>query len=74
MSFGAVEGWPEKGTEVFPFTVARRIFERVTGSVPFRLPPSWLEAQVDLDPETRFNFVASTDVIGGNSGSPMIDV
>jgi hypothetical protein len=73
VSFGAVEGWLEKGAEVFPFTVVPRVFERATGSLPFRLPQSWLEAQADLDPETRFNFVASTDVIGGNSGSPMID-
>lgn len=73
VSFGRVEGWEEKGVEVFPFTTIPRLFERATGSPPFRLPESWLTAQDDLDPETRFNFVASTDVIGGNSGSPMVD-
>jgi len=73
VSFGAVEGWEEKGSDVFPFTVVRRVFERATGSLPFRLPESWLEAEKELDLDTRFNFVASTDVIGGNSGSPMVD-
>jgi hypothetical protein len=73
VSFGRVEGWEEKGSEVFPFTTIARIFERATGALPFRLPQSWLDAQGNLDPDTRFNFVASTDVIGGNSGSPMVD-
>lgn len=73
VSFGAVQGWSEKGREVFPFTVTRRLFERDTGAPPFRVPGSWLGARDRLNPETRFNFVASTDVIGGNSGSPMID-
>ena len=31
------------------------------------------EAETKLDPETRFDFVATPDIIGGNSGSPMID-
>ena len=73
VTYGAIKGWEVKGSEVVPFTVVRRLFERTTGSPPFRLPESWLEAETKLDPETRFNFVATTDIIGGNSGSPMID-
>jgi len=73
VTYGAVQGWQEKGREIFPFTVVRRLFERATGAPPFRLPESWLDAESKLDPETRFNFVATTDVTGGNSGSPMID-
>jgi V8-like Glu-specific endopeptidase len=37
------------------------------------MPQSWIEKRSQLDPETRFNFVATTDVTGGNSGSPVVD-
>jgi hypothetical protein len=73
VTFGAVKGWEEKGEMVYPFTTVGEIFPRVTGDDPFRLPASWLEAQPRLDPDSRFNFVATTDITGGNSGSPAID-
>jgi hypothetical protein len=73
VSFGSVKGWMEKGEMVSPFTTIATIFPRVTGDDPFRLPASWLEAEPQLDPDTRFNFVSTTDITGGNSGSPVID-
>lgn len=73
LTFGTVEGWMEKGEKIEPFTQTARLFERTTGQDPFRLPPSWLQARDELDMTTRFNTVATTDIIGGNSGSPMID-
>ena len=36
------------------------------------LPDSWVRAREDLDPDTPFNFVATTDITGGNSGSPIM--
>jgi S1-C subfamily serine protease len=36
------------------------------------LPESWQRAREDLDPGTAFNFVATTDITGGNSGSPIV--
>ena len=72
VTYGAVEGWEERGEAIGPFTHTARLFERATGQSPFRLPGSWLRAREDLDPETPFNFVATTDITGGNSGSPMI--
>jgi hypothetical protein len=73
MSFGAVAGWNEKGEKIEPFTTLGRIYDRATGERPFRLPASWLELEAQLNPATRFNFVATTDITGGNSGSPLID-
>jgi hypothetical protein len=73
VTYGAVDGWMEKGADVFPFTTMGRTFERATGEDPFRLPESWLNAKDRLDLDTRFNFTATTDIIGGNSGSPVIN-
>ncbi len=72
VTYGAVEGWEEKGETVEPFTHTERLFERVTGEPPFALPESWQRARQELDPSTPFNFVATTDITGGNSGSPVI--
>ncbi len=72
ITYGAVEGWEEKGEMVDPFTRTRRLFERATGQRPFMVPDTWQAAREELDPETPFNFVATTDITGGNSGSPIV--
>jgi hypothetical protein len=72
VTYGAVEGWDEKGVAVDPITRTRRLFERATGERPFRLPASWVAAKDKLDPDTPFNFAATTDITGGNSGSPIL--
>lgn len=73
MSYGAVESWNEKGAEVANFTRLGRLYERTTGKAPFALPKLWLDARSSLDPNTPFNYVTTNDIIGGNSGSPVID-
>lgn len=73
LSFGAVRGWSERGRQVEPFTHLARMFERATGSEPFRVPPSWLAAKSRLDLGTPFDFCTDNDIVGGNSGSPVID-
>jgi hypothetical protein len=72
VTYGAVKGWQEKGELVDPFTRTSRLFERATGARPFMLPDTWLAAREKLDPDTPFNFVATTDITGGNSGSPIV--
>jgi len=73
LTYGAVEGWNEAGTAVDPFTRLDRLYARATGAPPFELPKSWLDAKSRLDLNSRANFVATTDIIGGNSGSPMVN-
>ena len=73
VSYGAHEGWKEKGTDVRPWTTVSELFPRVTGEEPFRLPASWSDAKDTLARGTKFNFVGTTDIVGGNSGSPAID-
>ena len=72
ITYGSVKGWEEKGMMVEPFTQTNRLFERTTGERPFMLPTSWSEAREDLNPGTPFNFAATTDITGGNSGSPIV--
>ena len=73
LNVGTVQGWKEDGHEVEPFTHLARLFERATGQEPFRIPDSWLRVQGALDRETRFDLSTSNDIVGGNSGSPLID-
>ena len=37
------------------------------------MPPSWLDARERLNPDTRFNLSTNNDIVGGNSGSPLIN-
>src|SRR5712691_11276087 len=73
LSYGEVTGWDEGGRKVPPFTDFAGAFARDTGVDPFALPPSWHAAKGKLNPAQRFNFTTSNDIIGGNSGSPMIN-
>ncbi len=72
-SFGVVKGWNEKGTEIKPFTEIKGAFARATGFEPFALPASWLAAKDKLNQNQRFDLVSTNDIIGGNSGSPLIN-
>ena len=72
LSYGAMTGWKEKGEDVRPWTELGRAFERATGQAPFRIPERWLAAKDRLDMTTPANFTTDNDIVGGNSGSPML--
>ncbi|HEY6005655.1 MAG TPA: S46 family peptidase [Anaeromyxobacter sp.] len=73
LSYGQVKGWKEGTREIPPFTSFAGAFERATGRDPFALPESWLRSRDRLDLATRFDFVTTNDIIGGNSGSPVVN-
>ena len=73
LSYGAVAGYEENGARVAPLTTFAGAFNRHTGSEPFALPPRWLAARERLALDTPFNVATSNDIIGGNSGSPVIN-
>jgi hypothetical protein len=70
---GTVRGWLEHDASVRPMTTLDGLYPRVTGQDPFELPRSWIEARPRLDPRTPFNLCTDNDIVGGNSGSPLIN-
>ena len=73
LNFGTVQGWKEADHPLEPFTYLKRLYERDTGQAPFKVPANWLAAKNSLDPNTAFNLSTNNDIVGGNSGSPLID-
>ncbi len=73
LSYGAVKGWEEAGRPVPPLTTVGGAWARHTGKEPFKLPDSWLGAQGKLPPETPLDMATTNDIIGGNSGSPVVN-
>jgi hypothetical protein len=73
LNYGTVQGWVENGVPVEPITYLGRAFERATGSSPFKIPDSWIKARERLDMRTPFCISTNNDIVGGNSGSPLIN-
>lgn len=76
LAFGTVRGYTELGKPVPPWTVIGGAYEHAIahGSrEPFALPQRWLERKDQIALGTPFNFVSTVDIIGGNSGSPVIN-
>jgi hypothetical protein len=77
LSYGAVKGFDEAGQPVEPFTRYRGLYVRADQhgmKPPYRYPDAWARARNSLDLNIPFNFVTTNDIVGGNSGSPVINV
>lgn len=76
LAFGVVRGYASPGRVLPPQTTLGGAFERAaehSNEPPFALPPRWLERKDRLNLDTPLNFVSTVDIIGGNSGSPVVD-
>ncbi len=76
LAFGTVRGYTEMGKWVPPWTDFAGLYERAAeheNRPPFRLPPRWIERKGRLDLRTPLDFVSTADIIGGNSGSPVVN-
>jgi Peptidase S46 len=76
LSYGAVRGYEENGKPVASFTDFAGLYARSAehnNQPPFDLPPRWVEKKSALNPATKYDFVSDADIIGGNSGSPVVN-
>jgi hypothetical protein len=76
LSYGAVRGYEENGKPVAALTDFAGLYARATehnNQPPFNLPQRWLDKKPALNQATKFNFVSDADIIGGNSGSPVVN-
>jgi hypothetical protein len=73
LSYGTAKGYDQKGGHVAPFTTMAGAYERATGATPFKLPETWIAAKPHLNLDQKLNFCTTNDIIGGNSGSPVVN-
>lgn len=76
LAFGTVKGYKEDGKDVPPFTTFDGLYKRSAeqhNKGPFELPKRWVDKKPKLDLSTPYNFICTADIIGGNSGSPVIN-
>ena len=76
LSYGVVKGYTSQGKTIPATTSLGGIFERsaeMEGRPPFDLPERWLKKRRSIQASVPFNFVSTHDIIGGNSGSPVVN-
>jgi hypothetical protein len=76
LAYGPVRGYEENGKPVPALTNFAGLFQRGAehnNQPPFDIPKRWLDRKSKLNPNTPFNFVSDADIIGGNSGSPVVN-
>jgi len=76
LTYGTVDGYPYNGTIAPPFTTFYGLFDRAasfSNQPPWDLTPRQVAAREKLNLATPLDFVSTADIIGGNSGSPVVN-
>jgi V8-like Glu-specific endopeptidase len=73
LSYGQVKGWTYRGVTVPSFTFMGGLYERATGAEPFNAAARFVDAESRINKNVVYDFVSTNDIIGGNSGSPVIN-
>jgi len=76
LSYGTVRGYEQDGKQIPAFSDFAGLYQRSAehdNKPPFDLPQRWIDKKANLNLATHFNFVSDADIIGGNSGSPVVN-
>ena len=76
LSYGQVKACREEGKPAPAWTTIGGMFLRSiqhNNAYPFTVPKSWVRHAQSLNMDTPLNFVSTDDIIGGNSGSPVVN-
>jgi hypothetical protein len=76
LSYGTVRGYEQDGKQIPAFTDFAGLYQRSAdhnNKPPFDLPQRWIDKKANLNLATHFDFVSDADIIGGNSGSPVVN-
>ncbi|MDX2147816.1 MAG: S46 family peptidase [Planctomycetota bacterium] len=75
LSYGTIKAYQQDDQQIPAFTTYRGLFERdaARDDEGFTLPKPWNDAKSKLNLDTPLNFVCTADIIGGNSGSPVVN-
>ncbi|RKI04023.1 S46 family peptidase [Corallococcus sp. AB038B] len=73
LNSGQVKGWDDNGKAVPALTTFGGAYGRDTGKEPFKLPAPWVKAKGKVPDATPLDMATTNDIIGGNSGSPVVN-
>ncbi len=76
LAYGTVTGYSDNGKSIEPFTDIGGLLARAKAhgnEPPFDVPPAWARMKSQLDLDTPLNFASTADILGGNSGSPVVN-
>ena len=76
LSYGTVKSYMEDGKKILPYTYFAGLYDRSAqhnGQPPYDLAPRWVENKAALDMKVPLNLVTTNDIVGGNSGSAVVN-
>ena len=76
LAYGTVASYREDGKPIAPYTLLRGLYDRQAqhnAQPPYKIVASWMDKKNALGLDTPFNFVSTADIVGGNSGSPVVN-
>jgi hypothetical protein len=76
LSYGPVKGYEENGKHIAWDTTMDGAYKHADehgNKTPYQLPKSWMDAKGKFDGNTPYDVVSTCDIIGGNSGSPVVN-